>query len=389
MKKSIASAIAFAAVAMLLCVTCGDNAASPYKSGRVDAFAGKFNRNQSGNGGSGPDTSGDGNSNNNGGTQTAPDTPASVSGTAVSSNSITINWSSVSGATGYRIYRSTSYSGSYAQIGITSATSYTDDGLSANTAYYYKVQAYNDAGNSSQPSLVSATTKNNTSNSTPTAPGVPSGVVASATSSSSITVSWFSVSGATGYYVYSGTSAYGNYTKIGTSTSTTYTNSGLLENTTYYYKVYAYNSIGVSDESYYASATTKSNINIPTDKYMCLYPSGDCWDDQPDRCNENWGWVFNGGQEGPDTYCAGGTYNTTATTNRIYETPPTGTRPVLGCCFWAESGVYDNLYTDMAIIDCMSGSNTFWYDTKCGPRDTYGNVTRPGGEPTYVGSGEW
>jgi uncharacterized protein (TIGR02145 family) len=69
-----------------------------------------------------------------------------------------VSWYSVSGATQYLIYYSTSSAGSYTHIGTSTSTSYTHTGLSASTTYYYKVSAYNSAGESSLSSYASATT---------------------------------------------------------------------------------------------------------------------------------------------------------------------------------------------------------------------------------------
>ena len=109
------------------------------------------------------------------------------------------------------------------------------------------------------------------------APGTPTGVTATAASTSSITVSWSSVSEATGYYVYRSTSASGTYNQVGTSSSTSYTNTGLSAGTTYYYRVSAYNSYGESAQSSgYAYATTTSALRTVT---IDMYDSyGDGWD---------------------------------------------------------------------------------------------------------------
>jgi len=81
-------------------------------------------------------------------TEPVPLTPSPPSATAQGTNKIYISWSSVSGATNYKLYRATSYNGSYQQIYYSNGTAYTDSGthLSPNTTYYYKVQAGNDTG---------------------------------------------------------------------------------------------------------------------------------------------------------------------------------------------------------------------------------------------------
>ncbi|MDR1466369.1 MAG: fibronectin type III domain-containing protein [Treponema sp.] len=93
----------------------------------------------------------------------APSVPTGLTATAASSNSITISWSSVSGATDYYIYRSTVSSSSYTHVGDSPSTSFTNNGLSANTTYYYKVSAYNAYGESAQSSYVYETTRSSTS----------------------------------------------------------------------------------------------------------------------------------------------------------------------------------------------------------------------------------
>ena len=65
------------------------------------------------------------------------------------STAITIEWVSILRATYYEVHRSDSSSGPYEKIDPPDSsiitTSYTDSGLSASTAYYYKVNACNDA----------------------------------------------------------------------------------------------------------------------------------------------------------------------------------------------------------------------------------------------------
>jgi len=78
-----------------------------------------------------------------------PDVPGGVSATAGSAGSgqITVSWSSVSGATGYYIYRDTSSTGSFPLlVDAGSAVSYANTGLTSGTTYYYKVSAYKGTG---------------------------------------------------------------------------------------------------------------------------------------------------------------------------------------------------------------------------------------------------
>jgi hypothetical protein len=85
----------------------------------------------------------------------------------------------------------------------------------------------------------------------------PTGVSATAASSSKITVSWNSVNKATGYFVYRGTTS-SSLSKKATFTSTSYSDTGLTASTTYYYCVYAYSSSDTSAKSTTVSATTSS-----------------------------------------------------------------------------------------------------------------------------------
>ena len=79
-----------------------------------------------------------------------PDVPIRVTATAVSSSIIKVSWAAFSGAELYYIYRSTSASGPYEKLpGNVSApiTAHIDEGLSANTVYYYKVSAWKPGAN--------------------------------------------------------------------------------------------------------------------------------------------------------------------------------------------------------------------------------------------------
>jgi hypothetical protein len=85
-----------------------------------------------------------------------PAAPTGLSATP-GTGQVTLNWSAVSTATSYNIYRGTS-PGSETMLlaGVMPNTSFTDQGLS-NGTYYYKITAVNDYGESGKSSEVSAT----------------------------------------------------------------------------------------------------------------------------------------------------------------------------------------------------------------------------------------
>jgi hypothetical protein len=98
-----------------------------------------------------------------------PEAPYSIDADSNSSSSIIITWNTYDNGkyddtskkpTGYRIYRSTSSSGSFSQVGSSTSDKYINTGLSNNTTYYYRITAYNSNGESSQSDTVSATTSN-------------------------------------------------------------------------------------------------------------------------------------------------------------------------------------------------------------------------------------
>jgi fibronectin type 3 domain-containing protein len=177
-----------------------------------------------------------------------PNAPTGVTAVPISSSSIKLSWTAFSGAGYYIVYRSTSANGNYERVGTASVTSYTDKGLSLDTAYYYKVSAWSPGakGESEKSAYTYATIL----------PDVPIRVTATTVSSSNIRVNWAAFSGAgydgVGYYiVYRSTSASGNYERAGSTadgTITSYMDSGLSANTVYYYKVSAW-SPGAKGES--------------------------------------------------------------------------------------------------------------------------------------------
>ena len=148
-----------------------------------------------------------------------------------SANSITISWSPVGGAAGYRVERSVGASVSYTSLATTSSTSYRDENVSPGQTYNYRIFAYDGTAESSQYSAISATIGLNT----------PTGVFANS-SASSITVSWSPVGGAAGYHVErSSSGSSGPYSEVGIAPSASYTDNNVSPGVSYHYRISAYN----------------------------------------------------------------------------------------------------------------------------------------------------
>ncbi|MFE2302065.1 chitinase [Streptomyces sp. NPDC059445] len=87
----------------------------------------------------------------------------------------------------------------------------------------------------------------------PTVPATPAGLAVSSTTSSSVSLAWNTVSGATGYNVYQGGS------KVQSVTGTSATVSGLSASTSYSFQVSATNSAGESAKSSAVTGTTSAS----------------------------------------------------------------------------------------------------------------------------------
>lgn len=96
------------------------------------------------------------------------------------------------------------------------------------------------------------------------APDTPSGLAATAASTTAMTLTWTQVSGATSYDIYRSSTSGGTFSRLGSEptvssgSTTTYSDTGLSAGTTYYYKITSLNSSGESAASSEVSGTTTS-----------------------------------------------------------------------------------------------------------------------------------
>lgn len=118
-----------------------------------------------------------------------PSTPTDLMITALSSTGFSLTWSPISGATNYRVYKD-----SHLVADNLGVNAYSTSDLSPGTAYTIEVSAINSRGESSKASIEVTT------NHLP--PSAPTGLSASYVSTTSFSLNWNPVAGATSYKIY-------------------------------------------------------------------------------------------------------------------------------------------------------------------------------------------
>jgi hypothetical protein len=187
---------------------------------------------------------------------TAPSTPTALTSTATTYNTASLSWTASTGSVQYSIsYQVTGTTATvWNEFGVTANTSLTVTGLSPMVTYNFEVIGINNGGTSSGCTLSNIKLPAQV---TGTAPSAPTNFTCTATTSSSASLSWDSMTGAYEYnilYQISGATTWADFT-VTTSTTTTVT--GLAPNITYNFQVFAVNNYGSS------AASTISATQLP------------------------------------------------------------------------------------------------------------------------------
>ena len=173
-------------------------------------------------------------------TSQAPN-PTSVIPSAVSSlwqsggtaNAVTINWSAVAGATGYRVYLFDNTTRSFQPILTTTQTTCTVRNLSIGETVLFKIKAFTEQNGKTYWSDASAALK------AATTPDAPQSLKQNGSASDAVSLAWKAVAGAQNYQLYRYDDSSKTFVKLMTSAQTTCMVSGLSPNSTYRFKVRA------------------------------------------------------------------------------------------------------------------------------------------------------
>ena len=152
-----------------------------------------------------------------------------------------VQWSYVSSAVRYDVYRSGSKSGTYKYIGTATKLNYTDTTAKPGYYYYYKVKAVTASGVKSNYSMAVTALCHCAR------PALNGAQYLASTGKPYL--SWETVGGAGKYYVYRSGTKYGTYKYIGTASKNSYSDVSASPGYTYFYKVEAVSKVRTSANS--------------------------------------------------------------------------------------------------------------------------------------------
>lgn len=187
-----------------------------------------------------------------------PSAPGNASVRTSTNSTATLGWTAVPGASGYDIIMATAAAGPYslkASVNGGGATGAVVSGLSTGVTVYLKIRAYRMVGTSKVLGQLSKTL---------TLTPLPGAVSLTGKSLllTTVQLQWPSVSGATGYLIYSSTSEYGTYSQVMNVTGATTCKLTVTPGRPMFFKARAYCTVG-SVQRYGAYSNTVSVTALP------------------------------------------------------------------------------------------------------------------------------
>jgi len=202
-----------------------------------------------------------------------PATPFTLLAEAISSSQIRLNWTdNTANEGGFKIERSTTSGSGYAEITqiIADTKTFTDNGLQANTKYFYRMRAFNAQGNSAYSSEANATTNI-------ALPLAPSTLTGQPLADNQISLNWTdNATNEIGFKIERSNTAATGFVEIGQTAADikTFTDKKLQAGTNYFYRVRAFNIAGNSEYSNELSISTVVGVSyIDISHQLNAYPN--------------------------------------------------------------------------------------------------------------------
>ncbi|MCL2623781.1 MAG: fibronectin type III domain-containing protein, partial [Planctomycetaceae bacterium] len=188
-----------------------------------------------------------------------PPIPTNFRSTARQTNSVTLAWDAATDATGYVLQYKKAIDAAWTTAAAPTGTSTTITGLTANTAYHFRMQATNTGGASDWSTTVNVTTLVQS-------PPNPSNFRSTDRSEDSVTLAWNAAERATGYVLQYKRVSDANWTTAAAPTGASAVITDLTANTAYHFRIQAFNEGGSSSWSNIDVITLpSSSIIMPSD----------------------------------------------------------------------------------------------------------------------------
>jgi hypothetical protein len=188
--------------------------------------------------------------------------PENLRRTAATIDTVTLGWNTLAGATKYEVRRGTSASGPWTMLDDTvTGITYTDNGLTPATSYWYQVRAFDTSwGSYCIPVKVDTAALTAPTN------------LGATNSGDTITLTWNAVAGAASYKVYAVKSATAPaasaYTLLNSPATNTYNHSGLTDGDIWWYKVAAVWTVHGEGPSTAATSYEVGNLFPPVNAWF-------------------------------------------------------------------------------------------------------------------------
>jgi fibronectin type 3 domain-containing protein len=172
--------------------------------------------------------------------------PQNLSAQTKTVSRIDLAWQDNPIAVTYSIYRSTAENDRYTEIATLKENLYTDNSVSANTAYFYYITlSVNNMGESGKSEIVQADTK---------PPMPPASITTAVISATKIIVTWQPAAAAESYKVYRAIGQDDGYALMTPEpiTVTSYSDEVVSSGNDYYYRITSLNKLGEGEKSVYA-----------------------------------------------------------------------------------------------------------------------------------------